>query len=121
MIDLVTKYLAYVDEMFHTESKVSLLTNQDFSWDGAAAVRIYSIGTASMSDYGRSGPATGNWSRYGEVQTLEANTDLLAIRKDRSFSFAVDLLDEDETLMQLSAASALARQRRKVVIPKVDG
>lgn len=120
-VDLVSKYLPYVDEMFSTESKVSLLTNQDFSWDGAAAVKIYSIGTASMTDYGRSGPAGGNWSRYGAVHNLDATTQAMALTKDRSFSFAVDKLDTDETAQQLSAASALARQLRQVVIPEVDG
>ena len=34
-IELVTKYLPYVDEIFYTESKKSLLTNQDFDWTGA--------------------------------------------------------------------------------------
>ena len=29
-INLVTKFLPYVDEVFATESKKSLLTNQDF-------------------------------------------------------------------------------------------
>ena len=37
-IDLVTRYLPYVDEIFTTESKKALLTNQDFSWTGAHSV-----------------------------------------------------------------------------------
>ena len=119
-IDLVTKYLPYVDEMFTTESKKSLLTNQDFSWDGANAVKIYKVSTTAMTDYGRSGPATGNWSRFGAVEDLDATTKSMALRKDRSFTFAIDKLDDDETAQQLKAASALARQLRQVVIPEVD-
>lgn len=34
-INLGTKFLPYVDEKFSTESKKSLLTNQDFDWTGA--------------------------------------------------------------------------------------
>ena len=67
-IELVTQYLPYVDELFSTESKKSLLTNQDFSWTGAHTIKVYKITTAQMGDYGRSGPESGNWSRYGEVQ-----------------------------------------------------
>ena len=37
-INLVTKFLPYVDEMFTKESKKDLLTNQDFEWDGAHTV-----------------------------------------------------------------------------------
>lgn len=119
-IDLVTKYLPYVDEIFTKESKKSLLTNQDFEWTGAHTVKVYKITTANMEDYGRSGPISGNWSRYGTVQGLDATTEELALTKDRSFTFAIDKLDEDETGGQLAAASALARQQRQVIIPEVD-
>lgn len=119
-IDLVTRYLPYVDELFSTESKKSMLTNQDFSWIGAHTVKVYKITTAKMNDYGRSGPGVGEWSRYGAVQGLDATTEELTLKKDRSFTFAIDKLDKDETSDQLAAASALARQIRQVVIPEVD-
>ena len=119
-IELVNKFLPYVDEMFSTESKKSLLTNQDFTWDGAHAVKVYKISTAAMNDYGRSGPADGNWSRYGAVADLDATTETLTLTKDRSFTFAIDKMDENETAGQLAAATALARQQREVIIPEVD-
>lgn len=119
-ISLVTQYLPYVDELFSTESKKSLLTNQDLSWTGAHTIKVYKVTTASMNDYGRSGPAAGEWSRYGQVQGLDATTEEFTLTKDRSFTFAIDKLDKDETGGQLAAASALARQVREVVIPEVD-
>ena len=45
---------------------------------------------------------------------------LYLLRKNRSFTFAIDKLDTDETAQQLAGASALARQNREVVIPEVD-
>lgn len=119
-IDLVTQYLPYVDELFATESKKSLLTNNDLTWTGAHTVKVYKVTTAQMNDYGRSGPKTGEWSRYGQVQGLDATTEELTLTKDRSFTFAIDKLDKDETGGNLAAASALARQVREVVIPEVD-
>lgn len=109
-----------MDEQFSTESKKSLLTNQDFDWTGAHTVKIYKISTGSMNDYGRTGAAEGNWSRYGQIESLDASTEDLTLKKDRSFTFAIDALDTDETAQQLAAASALARQLREVVIPEVD-
>lgn len=102
------------------KDKKSLLTNQDFEWTGAHTVKVYKITTADMEDYGRSGPKTGNWSRYGAIQGLDATTEEMTLTKDRSFTFAIDKLDEDETGNQLAAASALARQQRQVIIPEVD-
>ena len=119
-INLTTVIQHYTDEQFTTESKKSLLTNQDFSWTGAHTVKVYKISTATMNDYGRTGPATSNWSRYGAVASLDATTEEFTLTKDRSFTFAIDKLDEDETAQQLAAASALARQQREVVIPEVD-
>lgn len=119
-ITLATQFLQYVDELFTTESKKSLLTNNDFDWSGAHTVKIYKIGVAAMTDYGRSGPTEGNWSRYGAVQGLDATTEEFGLTKDRSFTFAIDKLDADETKRNLQAASALARQLREVVVPEVD-
>lgn len=119
-IELATKFAPYTDEQFSTESKKALLTNQDFDWTGAHTVKVYKVSTSGMNDYGRNGPSEGNWSRYGAVKDLDAATEELTLKKDRSFTFAIDKLDTDETAMQVQAASALARQQREVVIPEVD-
>ena len=120
-IDLAIKFLPYVDEQFSTESKKSLLTNTDFTWNGAHTVKVYKISTSAMNDYDRNGEKSATqWSRYGAVADLDATTEEFTLTKDRSFTFAIDKLDTDETAQQLAAASALARQNREVVIPEVD-
>lgn len=118
-INLATKFLPYVDEKFSTESKKSLLTNQDFDWTGAKTVKVYKVSTSEMNDYDR--PGTGeNWSRYGIVKGLDAVTEEFTLKKDRSFTFAIDKLDTDETVKNLQAATALERQIREKVVPEVD-
>lgn len=120
-IELTTKFLPYTDEQFSLESKKSLLTNNDFDWTGAHTIKVYKISTSTMNDYDRTGANTAtNWSRFGPVAGLDATTQEMTLTKDRSFTFAIDKLDTDETAGQLAAASALARQKREVVIPEVD-
>ena len=132
-MDLTTKYQPYVDEVFTTESKKSLLTNNDFSWTGAHTIKVYKVTTGQMNDYDRPGENMGKvvvdedsetqtvmLSRYGAIESLDATTEEMTLKKDRSFTFAIDKLDADETQQQLSGASALARQQREVVIPEVD-
>ena len=119
-IELTTRFQPYVDEQFTAESKKHLLTNQDFSWTGAHTIKVYKVGTSQMNDYDRAGASSENWSRYGAVASLDATTEEFTLKKDRSFTFAIDKLDADETQQQLAAASALARQNREVVIPEVD-
>ncbi|MGN0764226.1 MAG: hypothetical protein ACI4MK_12590 [Aristaeellaceae bacterium] len=119
-IQLATKFAPYTDEQFKNESKLSLVTNKEFDWTGAHTVKVYKVSTSSMNDYGRSGPAEGNWSRYGNISDLGATTEEFTLKKDRSFIFNVDKLDADETAQQVQAASALARQNREVIIPEID-
>lgn len=119
-ITLATKFAPYTDEQFKAESKLSLITNKEFDWTGAHTVKVYKVSTATMNDYGRTGPAEGNWSRYGSIKDLGATTEEFTLKKDRSFIFNVDKLDTDETAQQVQAASALARQNREVIIPEID-
>ena len=118
-ISLATNFLPYVDERFKLESKKSLITNNDFTWTGAHTVKVYKISTSNMNDYDRTG-TSGNASRYGIVKGLDATTEEFTLKKDRSFTYAIDKLDTDETKRTLAAASSLNRQIREVVIPEVD-
>lgn len=120
-INLVTKFHPYVDEIFKKESKKALVTNQDFDWTGAHTVKVYKISTDTMNDYDRAGTGSGvTGSRFGTVESLDATTEEFTLKKDRSFTFAIDKLDSDETAQQLAASTALARQQREIVIPEVD-
>ena len=116
-INLAEKYSGLVDEKFTSVSKASLVTNKDYNFVGAHTIQIYSVGTAPMNDYGRN---TAGTSRYGTVNDLSTTLQEVTMEKDRSFTFAVDKMDEDETLGALNAGSALARQLREVITPEVD-
>lgn len=118
-IELATKYSSLVDERFAAESKLSLVTNQDYEFEGAHTVKVYSVSTAAMNDYDREG-STGRASRYGDITGLETSVQSLTLRRDRSFTFAIDAMDADETALALEASAALLRQIREVCVPEVD-
>ncbi len=84
-IELVTQFSSYVDEQFSTESKKSMMTNQDFGWDGAHSVKIYKATTAKMNDYDRAGTGA-NASRYGKIESVSATTEEMMLKRDRSFT-----------------------------------
>lgn len=118
-INLVTKFQPYVDEAFTAGSKASMLTNHDFNWSGAHTIKIHKVNTVPMSDYDRAGTGE-NASRYGALGKVENTIEEMTLTKDRSFTFVIDTLDDDETDGVLSAAAALGRQQREVIIPEVD-
>ena len=125
-INLVTKFSPLVDERFEVESKTSLVTNKDYDFIGAHSIKIYSVDTAEMNDYGRNAIISNDesnshvLSRYGVIKDLSTSIQEVSMEQDRSFIFVIDKEDEDETLGALNAGSALARQLREVVIPEVD-
>lgn len=120
-VELTTKFAPQTDELFKAESKVSLLTNTDFDWTGAHAIKLYKISTTPLNDYSRNrSTAPEELSRYGKLLDLSATTEELLLKHDRSFIFNVDKLDQDETQQQLEAGTALARELREVVVPEVD-
>lgn len=123
-VELTTIYAPKTDELFAAESKISLLTNTDYDWTGAHTVKVWKISTSEMNDYSRNRAKgqseVASVSRYGELTDLNAQTEEMTLKKDRSFIFNIDKLDMDETAQQLAAETALARQLREVVIPEVD-
>lgn len=123
-VELTTIYAPRTDELFAAESKISLLTNTDYDWTGAHTVKVWKISTSEMNDYSRyrakGQSEVASISRYGELIDLNAQTEEMTLKKDRSFIFNIDKLDMDETAQQLAAETALARQLREVVIPEVD-
>ena len=124
-VELTTKFAPQTDELFKAESKTGLLTNTDFDWTGAHAIKLYKISTTPLNDYSRNRSTApedteDQLSRYGKLLDLSATTEELLLKHDRSFIFNVDKLDNDETQGQLEAGTALARELREVVIPEVD-
>lgn len=128
-VNLVTEFIPYVDEVFTKESKKHLLTNQDFTWTGAHTIKVHKINSVPMTDYDRDGSNVGQvpeegepviWSRFGALSTVENSIEEFTLTKDRSFTFVIDKLDNNETGGILAGASALARQQREVIIPEVD-
>ena len=121
-IELVQKFAPFTDELFKAESKLSMLTNTDFDWTGAHSVKVWKISTAALNNYKRniSEENDETLSRFGAITDLNAQTEEMLLKNDRSFIFNVDKLDADETAQQVEAGKALARELREVVVPEID-
>ena len=86
-VELTTKFAPKTDELFKAESKISLLTNTDYDWTGAHAIKLYKISTSPMNDYARNRSAapddsSESLSRYGQLLDLSATTEELLLKHD---------------------------------------
>lgn len=114
-INYAEKYSAQIDERFKKGSITGAAINNDYEFVGVKTVKVFSIPTADMNDYTRTGA-----SRYGTPAELEDTVQEMTLSKDRSFTFTIDRGNDLEQLGVKNAAQALARQLNEVVIPEID-
>lgn len=114
-INYADKYAATIDERFKLEAVSAPAVNNDYDFVGVSTVKVYSIPTAAMNDYTRSGSG-----RYGTPAELENSVQELTLTRDRSFTFTIDRANFDDAMMANSAGKALQRQLDEVVIPELD-
>ena len=115
VINYADKYSNILDEKFKVESKSDIAVNQDYDFVGAKTVKIQSVNTVELSNYTRSGS-----NRYGTPNELDNAIQEMTMSQDKSFTFTIDKMNEDETNGALNAGKALNRQIRERVVPAVD-
>lgn len=114
-INYASKYAKKIDERFSREALTDAAINNDYDFVGTKTVNVYSVPTAQMNDYEKSGS-----SRYGTPAELENSIQEMTVSMDRSFTFTIDRGNFSDTQMANSAGQALDRQLREVVIPEID-
>lgn len=114
-VNYASKYSAQIDERFKLSSKTAAAVNNDYDFIGAKTVNVYSVPTAPMNDYTRSGA-----NRYGTPEELENSVQEMTLSRDRSFSYSIDRGNYDDTMMSNSAGASLQRQIDEVVTPELD-
>lgn len=114
-IEFASKYAAQIDERFSKEAMSAGAVNQDYDFVGVKIVNVYSVPTAEMHDYERTGS-----NRYGTPEELENSVQELTMSQDRSFTFTIDRGNYNDTQMSNAAGAALQRQLRERVIPEID-
>lgn len=114
-INLAKKYSKKVDERFSRESFLANALHDDYDFTGAKTVSIFSIPTAPMNDYTRSGI-----SRYGTPKDVNRTVQELTITRDRSFTTIIDKGDELQSGGVSEAGRFLARQIRDACVPEYD-
>lgn len=114
-VNEATKFSPKVDERFKQASFIRQVTNQDYDWTGVKTVSVYSVDTADMNDYQRSGT-----NRYGTPEELGTDIQELPVEQDRSFAYTIDKGNHNEQMMVTRAGRSLRRQIDEKVIPEYD-
>lgn len=114
-VNLASKYSNSVSERFSKESQALMACSNEYEFNGVKTVKVFSIPTANMTDYGRTGSA-----RYGTPSELQNTVQEMTLTKDRAFTFTIDRGNKIQSQMVMEAGKALSRQLREVAIPELD-
>jgi N4-gp56 family major capsid protein len=114
-VNLASKYSANVDERFKLKSFTEGLTHEEYDFDGVNTINVYSMGTAPMGTYTRTG-----LSRFGTPSELDDTVATYVLNRDRSFTMTIDKGNLKDSMGVRESGKALARQLDEVVIPEID-
>ncbi|MDD6483501.1 MAG: N4-gp56 family major capsid protein [Clostridiales bacterium] len=114
-VNYASKYSSMIDERFKVGALTESAVNNDYDFIGVKTVNVYSVPTAKMNDYTRTGD-----NRYGTPEELENGVQEMTLSRDRSFTFTIDRGNYDDNMMANAAGMSLQRQIDEVVIPELD-
>ena len=84
-VNLAQKYSSKVDERFKLASLTASIVNYDYDWTGVDTVKDYSVETADLSNYTKSGS-----QRYGTPGEISDSLQSLPLSQDKAFTFTID-------------------------------
>ena len=113
-LDYTTKYQAEIAKRFTLKSVTRGAAGNDYSFTGARGIKIYSMPSTSLSDYGRGS------TRYGSVSDVEFTTQEMLCTQAKSFIKHLEKLDTEDISVDATAAKFLKVELDEQVIPTMD-
>ena len=114
-INLAEKFESKVAERFSKKSITDAWCGKDYTFEGVKSINVYSVGTAAMNDYTRSGS-----NRFGTPDELSDTVQTLTLTRDRGFTYTIDKGNQTEQYNVKQANKSLQRQLDEVATPEVD-
>lgn len=116
-INYATTYGKKAVDAFKLASITRGVLSDEFKFvaDSGKSVKLFTVATAAMNDYQRTGTA-----RYGTPEELQNTVQELTCTRERSFAFTIDALNAMDTGNVHAAAAALRKQIDEVITPEID-
>lgn len=114
-INLATKFQSKTSELVKAKAKTSSIINQDWSWDGANAIKVYTLTDPTMGNYAANGA-----NRYGSPDEVQDTLQTFTLSRDRAWTNTIDMSNYQDTLEVRKPAKFLAQATKNVLVPEID-
>lgn len=114
-INLATKFEKATSELLKARAKTSGIVNQEWSWDGSNAIKVYTLTDPTMNNYTANGA-----NRYGNPTEVQDTVQTFTLSRDRSWTNTIDMSNYQDTMEIRKPAKFLAQATKNVLVPEVD-
>lgn len=114
-INLATKFEAKTSELLKARAKTTSIVNNDWSWDGVNAIKVYTLTDPTMNNYAANGA-----NRYGSPDEVQDTLQTFTLARDRSWTNTIDMSNYQDTMEVRKPAKFLAQATKNVLVPEVD-
>lgn len=114
-MNYAVRYANVIDERFKLGSLTAGIVNNEFDWIGVQTVVVFSRALATLNNYSVTGT-----NRYGTPDELLNAKQEMKLTQDKSFTYTIDRMSEQDTNGTMEAAATLAENIDNLVIPAVD-
>lgn len=114
-INLAGKYEKKIAEKFTRSSFVAPNVSDDYNFEGARAISIYTPQTVGINDYVREG-----LNRFGTPGEMQDEVQILTLSQDKGFSITIDRGNNSDQMMVKNAGRMLNMQIAERVVPYMD-
>lgn len=115
-INLATKYEKKLDERFKLSSVTDAYAGKQYDFEGANAIKIWTIDPVPINDYNRNASA----SRFGTINELGDTVQTLVMTQDKSYTFAIDAGNAGEQYNIKHCNAVLKQVWDEQVTPEID-
>lgn len=114
-VNLATKYEKQFAAAFAPTSFLNGRVNEQYSFDGAKTIMVYSPVTVPLTNYTRSGA-----NRYGSPAEMSTAVQKMELTQDKGFAQTIDRGNYTDSMMAISAANWMAEEIKGVVVPEME-
>ncbi len=118
-VNLMTEAQAKVTERFHVKSVTEGIFSNEYKWDGAKSIQVYTIDAVSLANYDRT-DADAVDSRFGGIVELGDTYQTYTINNDKGFEVAIDAGNAVQQKHIKKAAEVLRMITDETYVPTVD-
>ncbi len=115
-INLAARYESKLDERFHLQSRTEAFCGSNYSWEGANAIKVWTLESAPLGDY----DATASSNRFGTPTEVDDEVNTYALTRKRSFAKVFDVTNVQDQMFVKKANAYLKQMWDERYVPEID-